>query len=143
MSSKKKGKVNFEKKEILELLKKKPHPPLSNIAKKCNVTASAICQLSQNRDKWGKEIASSTNLECTKERKSTIPTLENTLLNFFLECRKKKVEISTSLLREKALSVAADLVENDSNLNENERKLLQEFKASNGFIEKFLRETWN
>jgi len=53
------------------------------------------------------------------------------------------VEISTSLLREKALSIAADLVENDSNLNENERKLLQEFKASNGFIEKFLRETWN
>ena len=143
MSSKKKGKVNFEKKEILELLKKKPHPPLSNIAKKCNVTGSAICQLSQNRDKWEKEIASSTNLESTKERKSTISTLENSSLNFFLECRKKKVEFSTSLLREKALSVAADLVENDSNLNENERKLLEEFKASNGFIEKFLRETWN
>lgn len=132
----KKSRLSLEQKDqIFHLLDKNPAPSYACIAKQFNVTAAAICQLKANREKWESQIKEANNLTSTHARVSTLPPLDAALFAWFQSCRETKIQLSISLLQAKAMDIAAELLKQ---LPEgHETKALSDFKASNGFIEKF------
>ena len=74
------------------------------------MAAAAICQLKANRNKWEAQIKEAKSLNTTRVRVSSLPTLDAALYSFFLKAREIKMQISPSLLQQRAKDLAAELL---------------------------------
>ncbi len=124
----------------------RPNSSQKAIALKYGLTQGRISQIKSEREKWESKIKNvqSDPSVGSRSRTSSLPLLDAELLAWFTDLRKKKMELSKSLLHEKAISLATKLVEETPNDNANEAvqkeiAALKSFKASDGFLRKFCK----
>lgn len=113
-----------EKLQVLEAVKicqKK-----TDVAKQFDIPLSTLSTIIKNEKDILKKVESGQSLSCKRQRISEFPGLEECLLKWFKQCRDENISISGPLLQEKAEIYSKSLGFSD-------------FKASNGWLEKFKR----
>lgn len=102
---------------------------IRKLAEKYAVSKSSVANILNRRAEYQLDYVSNSNKDCKRKLKDEIGKhLDEVLFEWFTAQRAKNIAISGPLLQEKARQIAEDL-----------GSLPSEFKASNGWLEKFRR----